>query len=122
MSTKPAAASTSMCDALGFGALSDEVLDFVLEQASAAVADGPGRAAWLCASNNEADEVETVLRDQGMTVFRLRAGDDAPFEQWRTAPQAQLVTAGRFDGLDLPDDTCRLVIIPSVPPASTEFD
>jgi hypothetical protein len=103
-------------------ALSDEVLDFVLEQTDAAVADGPGRAAWLCASNNEADEVETVLGNQGMTVFRLRAGDDAPFERWRTAPQAQLVTAGRFDGLDLPDDTCRLVIIPSVPAASSEFE
>jgi hypothetical protein len=103
-------------------ALSDKVLDFALEQASAAIADGPGRAAWLCASNNEADEVETVLRAHAMTVFRLRSGDDAPFEQWRTAPEAQLVTAGRFDGLDLPDDTCRLVIIPSVPAASTEFE
>jgi len=66
--------------------------------------------------------VEAMLRDRGMTVFRLRAGNDAPFEQWRTAPKAQLVTAGRFDGLDLPDDTCRLVIIPSVPAASTEFE
>jgi hypothetical protein len=102
--------------------LSAEVLDFALEQTAAAIADGPGRAAWLCASNNEADDVETVLRNQGMTVFRLRAGDDAPFEQWRAVPQAQLVTAGRFDGLDLPDDTCRLVIIPSVPAASTEFE
>jgi hypothetical protein len=102
--------------------LSDAVLGFALDQTNAAVADGPGRAAWLCASNSEADEVEALLRDAGRTVFRLRAGDDAPFEQWRTAPQAQLITAGRFDGLDLPDDTCRLVIIPSVPAASTEFE
>jgi hypothetical protein len=104
------------------GPLSDRVLGFALHQCEAAFADGPGRAAWLCASNDEADKVEELLRDAGRTVFRLRAGDDVPYEQWRTTPQAQLVTAGRFDGLDLPDDTCRLVIIPSVPAASTEFE
>lgn len=101
---------------------SDEVLGFALEQVEAAATDGPGRAAWLCASNNEADELEDGLREAGKTVFRLRAGDDAPFESWRRTRGAQLVTAGRFDGLDLPGDTCRLVIIPSVPAASTEFE
>jgi hypothetical protein len=102
--------------------LSDEVLDFALEQVEAAAADGPGRAAWLCASNSEADELEAGLRGAGKMVLRLRAGDDTPFESWRRATGAQLVTAGRFDGLDLPGDTCRLVIIPSVPAASTEFE
>lgn len=102
--------------------LSDVVVDFALAQTDAAAADGPGRAVWLCASNSEADDVEALLREKGRTVFRLRSGDDAPFERWRNTPGAQLVTAGRFDGLDLPDDTCRLVIIPSVPAASTEFE
>ena len=32
------------------------------------------------------------------------------------------MTAGRYDGLDLAGDLCRLVIIPSVPAASTEFE
>jgi len=101
---------------------SDEVLRFALEQVEAAATDGPGRAAWLCASNSEADQVEAALSEEGKAVFRLRAGDDAPFEKWRQSSGAQLVTAGRFDGLDLPGDTCRLVLIPSVPAASTEFE
>ncbi len=103
-------------------ALDNEVVSFALHQADAAAADGPGRVAWLCASNPEADEVEDLLRKDERTVFRLRAGDDRPFEQWRGSVRAHLVTAGRFDGFDLPDDTCRLVVIPSVPAASTEFE
>lgn len=83
-------------------ALSDEVIDFALQQIVAAAADGPGRAAWLCASNSEADEVEVLLRDQGLTIFRLRGGDDAPFERWGAAPRARLVTAGRSTGLTSP--------------------
>ena len=102
--------------------LSDVVVAFALAQTDAAAADGPGRAAWLSASNSEADDVEALLGEEGKTVFRLRSGDDAPFERWRNTPQAHLVTAGRFDGLDLPDDTCRLVVRPSVPAASTEFE
>lgn len=102
--------------------LAPEVFSFALRQVVAAAADGPGRAAWLCASNSEADTIEALLSDQDMTVFRLQAGDDTLFEQWRTTQYAHLVTAGRFDGLDLPDDTCRLVVIPSVPAASTEFE
>jgi hypothetical protein len=103
-------------------ALDDEVLSFALRQAEAAAADGPGRVAWLCASNDEGDNVEGYLREGGRAVFRLRSGDDSPFESWRTTPRAHLVTAGRFDGFDFPDDTCRLVIIPSVPAASSEFE
>lgn len=63
-----------------------------------------------------------MLDETGHSVFRLRAGDDSAVERWRDAPCAQLVTAGRFDGLDFPDDVCRLVIIPSVPAASSEFE
>jgi hypothetical protein len=103
-------------------AFDNEVLSFALRQAEAAATDGPGRVAWLCASNDEADDVEGCLREGGRAVFRLRSGDDAPFESWRSTPQAHLVTAGRFDGFDFPDDTCRLVIIPSVPAASSEFE
>ena len=55
-------------------------------------------------------------------VYRLRGADESPFERWRITRDAHLVTAGRFDGLDLPDDVCRLVIIPSVPSASSEFE
>ncbi len=95
---------------------------FALRQSEAARTDGPGRVAWLCSSNAEGDEIEGRLKNVGLVVFRLRGGDETPFDVWRVTANAHLVTAGRFDGLDLPDDTCRLVVIPSVPAASTEFE
>jgi hypothetical protein len=103
-------------------ALSHPVLDFALDQADRAKSDGAGRVAWLCASNWEADELERILTSVDRTVHRLRAGDDPAFERWKSAPGADLVTAGRYDGLDLPDDVCRLVVIPSVPAGFSEFE
>ena len=102
--------------------LSDNSLQFAFQQIESAAKDGPGRAAWLCASNSEADEIEEILSDRGLSVFRLQGGNDTQFDEWKVAPRGQLVTAGRFDGLDFPDDICRLVILPSVPAASTEFE
>jgi hypothetical protein len=103
-------------------ALDEGPLGFALEQADAAANDGPGRVAWLCASNSEADSIEAILRSIGKPVHRLRAGDDAAVDRWRVERGSHLVTAGRFDGLDFPDDVCRLVIVPSVPAASSEFE
>lgn len=102
--------------------MSEAVMDFALEQAQAAAADGPGRVAWLCASTYQADELARFLTDNGRTVCRLRAGDDPAFDRWASTPGADLVTAGRFDGLDMADDVCRLVILPSVPAGFTEFE
>jgi len=106
---------------------SDAALDgsswaFAIEQVENAGKHGGGRVSWLCASTAEATEIERRLTDKGYRVFRLQAGDDSAVEQWQKVPLAHLVTAGRFDGLDFPDDVCRLVIIPSVPAASTEFE
>jgi hypothetical protein len=97
-------------------------MDFAAQQMEAAAADGPGRVAWLCASNLEADTLERALVGDGRRVFRLRAGDDSAVERWKDVAAAHLVTAGRFDGLDFADDVCRLVILPSVPAASSEFE
>lgn len=113
---------TFVLNPVDLSAFSEPVLDFALQQAQAAVADGPGRVAWLCASTYDADELERILIDQGRTVHRLRAGDDPAFERWKSTPAADLVTAGRFDGLDMPDDVCRLVVLPSVPAGFTEFE
>lgn len=106
----------------GEPALSDPVFGFALEQARAAAADGPGRVAWLCASTYEADELAGILTGAGRTVHRLRKGDDPAFERWKATPGADLVTAGRFDGLDMPRDVCRLVVLPSVPAGFSEFE
>ena len=91
---------------------------FAISQANTA-----GRTAWLCASHSEADEVEALLVERGHRSYRLRAGgDDDVLERWSSDTSGHLVTAGRYDGLDLAGDLCRLVILPSVPAASTEFE
>lgn len=105
-------------NATGKPALDDDVLEWALEQVAAA----DGRAAWLCASNAEADLLEARLRDEGERVFRLRTGDDDQVDAWTAAKKGQLVTAGRYDGLDLPGDVCKLVIITTVPQASSEYE
>jgi hypothetical protein len=98
-------------------ALSAASLAFALEQARRA-----GRVAWLCSSHYEADQVQGHLRRAGLTVYRLIPGDDAELERWLSSPKGHLIAAGRYDGLDLAGDVCRLVILPSVPSASTEFE
>ena len=94
------------------------VLGWALEQAQAA----GGRAAWLCASHAEADALQELLTAAGQKVYRLRSGDDAMVDTWSRAPYGHLVTAGRYDGLDLAGDLCQLVIITTVPQASSEFE
>jgi hypothetical protein len=94
----------------------DESLSFAMAQSARTP-----RTAWLCASSMEADEIEAQLLAMDQDVFRLVAGDDAPLERWMRQ-RGHLVAAGRFDGLDLKSDLCRLVILPSIPAASTEFE
>lgn len=97
--------------------LDDGPLSFALEQASRT-----SRVVWLCASIVEADRVVEELSARGFSAHRLASGDDSTIERWRASQNGHLVAAGRFDGLDLPDDTCRLVILPSVPTGSSEFE
>lgn len=95
-----------------------DVLTWALNQANAA----GGRAAWLCASHAEADAFQALLTGINQMVYRLRAGDDSVVDAWSQAPHGHLVTAGRYDGLDLPGEICKLVIITTVPQASSEFE
>ena len=99
-------------------ALDPDVLDWALGQAHAA----GGKAAWLCASHSEADILQAALGALGQPVYRLRAGDDTAVDAWSRAPRGHLITAGRYDGLDFAGDICRLVIITTVPQASSEFE
>lgn len=100
------------------GPLDAEPFGFALQQA-----ERSGRAAWLCASNAEADHVQELLTGTQLATYRLRGGgDDGVLEQWAADARGHLVTAGRYDGLDLAGELCRLVVIPSVPAASTEFE
>jgi hypothetical protein len=98
--------------------LEGAVLRWALDQVTAA----GGRAAWLCASHAEADALQGQLTSLGQAVFRLRPGDDEIVDTWSQTSAGHLVTAGRYDGLDLPGDVCKLVIITTVPQASSEFE
>jgi len=81
------------------------------------------RVAWLCSSHQEADQVQyTLERHYQARVFRLRPGDDTALDNWRSSTAGHLVAAGRFDGLDFAQGLCRLVVLPSVPAASSEFE
>jgi hypothetical protein len=98
--------------------LSEGTTAFAFENAAAA-----GRAAWLCASHSEADAIESLVKARRLKTYRLQSGgEDDVLERWRLDGVGHLVTAGRYDGLDFAGDLCRLVIIPSVPAASTEFE
>jgi hypothetical protein len=99
-------------------ALDAEPMGFVLERAAEV-----GRVAWLCASHSEADTLQTLLGERGLSTYRLRgAGEDGVLGRWGADPHGHLVTAGRYDGLDFDGDVCRLVVLPGVPAASTEFE
>jgi hypothetical protein len=80
------------------------------------------RVAWLCSSHQEADQVQGFLKRLRVSTHRLRPGDDAALEAWRTAQGGHLIAAGRFDGLDFAGDVCRLVVLPSVPTGASEFE
>ncbi|MEU4651698.1 DEAD/DEAH box helicase family protein [Nocardia fluminea] len=95
-----------------------DILGWALDQTQAA----GGRAAWLCASHAEADTLQETLTARGQQVYRLRPGDDSMVDTWSRVANGHLITAGRYDGLDLAGDVCKLVIITTVPQASSEFE
>uniref|UniRef100_UPI003B3A7012 DEAD/DEAH box helicase n=1 Tax=Pseudactinotalea sp. TaxID=1926260 RepID=UPI003B3A7012 len=99
-------------------ALDPEVLAWAISHTQMA----GGRAAWLCSSHAEADALTAALNAEGLQVFRLRSGDDSAIGAWARSTAGQLVTAGRYDGLDFAGDMCRLVVITTVPQGSSEFE
>jgi hypothetical protein len=82
------------------------------------------KSVWLCASHAEADYWQQELAgtlSTGDPVWRLK-GEGDELSTFIAADAGHLVTAGRYDGMDFPDDVCRLVILPTIPRASTELE
>jgi hypothetical protein len=81
------------------------------------------KALWLCARRKTADSLEVALKDAGLPgdVYRLEGenGADEPFSE---ASDGHLVTAGRYDGLDFPGESCQLEILPETPVATSELE
>lgn len=81
------------------------------------------RSVWLCASSHEADLWSAKLRDQlnsrqitDQPIF-LAKGQAEEIDQFVDSDGGHLFTAARYDGMDFEGDTCRLVVMPSVPQA-----
>jgi hypothetical protein len=81
------------------------------------------KALWLCARGDTADGLETALQQARLPgqVWRLVA-DNAVDEPFAAAPAGHLVTAGRYDGMDFPDEACRVEVVPEVPVATSDLE
>lgn len=82
-----------------------------------------GKALWLCARHNTADDIEAAITAHGLSgpVLRL-VEDNGAAEAFAASETGQLICAGRYDGMDFPDDACRVEILPEVPVATTDLE
>jgi len=91
--------------------------DLVENFDSAALRDtisGVGKAVVLCPDGHSARQFETSCRPDDMRV--LRAEDiETSLDVFARADRAVLVLTNRYDGIDLPDDACRLIILYGLP-------
>ncbi len=77
-----------------------------------------GRSLVLVPSDGHAARIQEEIKDElRYPVFSSRdiEGSTKPFVQ---SPQAVAVVAGRYDGIDFPEDECRLLFLNSLPRAT----
>lgn len=81
------------------------------------------KALWLCARGETATAFENALADAALPgdVWRLES-DNGADEPFAAAGSGHLVTAGRYDGMDFPGDTCRVEVVPEVPIATSDLE
>jgi len=81
------------------------------------------KALWLCARRETAHAFEFALTLSGLPgqVRRLES-DNGADEPFAAEPEGYLVAAGRYDGMDFPDDACRVEIVPEVPVATSDLE
>lgn len=73
-----------------------------------------GKAVIIAPSDHEAEKAEQVLIPDGWSVYHK--GDvEESFDAFASATQAAAVLANRYDGIDLPGDTCRAVSLYGFP-------
>jgi Type III restriction enzyme, res subunit/Helicase C-terminal domain len=93
-------------------ALSNDDADVVIQQA-VDVAE-PQRAVFLAQSDAEIDEMAEKLLDDEMTQVTPREIERTP-SSFVNADRAVLALSNRYDGIDLPDEACRLIVLSGLP-------
>jgi len=73
-----------------------------------------GRAVVIAPSLREADKAAASLVPDGTAVVRADQVE-TNFDAFVDTPNAVLLLANRYDGIDLPDDACRLLILSGLP-------
>jgi hypothetical protein len=81
------------------------------------------KALWLCARRDTASAFKRALDHSGLPgAVRILEGDNGADEPFAAEPQGHLIAAGRYDGMDFPDQSCRVEILPEVPVATSDLE
>ncbi|WP_189082569.1 DEAD/DEAH box helicase [Mangrovihabitans endophyticus] len=73
-----------------------------------------GKGVLIAPNNRVLDKALAAIVPAGTPVLRAEQFADAP-DDFADAPAGLLALANRYDGIDLPDETCRLVILVGLP-------
>lgn len=81
------------------------------------------KALWLCARRDTAEALNFALTLAAMPgQVRVLEADNGADEPFAAEADGHLITAGRYDGMDFPGDSCRLEILPEVPVATSDLE
>lgn len=81
------------------------------------------KALWLCARRDTVSALEFALTLSELPgSVRILEKDNAADEPFAADDHGHLITAGRYDGMDFPDEACRVEILPEVPVATSDLE
>lgn len=81
------------------------------------------KALWLCARRETAETLRFALTLSGLPgEVRILERDNGADEPFAADREGHLITAGRYDGMDFPDEACRVEVLPEVPVAISDLE
>ncbi len=93
--------------------LEGEAADAFIKEA----VDHAGKALVIGPSNAELDRFSQYAMPDGMPA--IRSGDaERDYETFNNADRGVLLMPNRYDGIDLPDEVCRLIVLSGLPAAT----
>lgn len=73
-----------------------------------AMCERVGKSLWLCSSHREATDVAGILSSACKNSVSILDRQGERMTEFRDAKSGHLVVAGRYEGMDFPDDACRM--------------